>query len=144
MVVSSAKIDDSFSTTEGKSFMNIKNRTGPNTCYSPLGLCHSHFLPRVNAQQWSPRKDQALHSIGSFRPFLLALFFLWQLTIHNRALHCCLCVPSFKLLMKKICLPNCHVFSRSSQHPFGERMFMFEEGKSTNRIVHVGFPLPPP
>ena len=47
------------------------------TCYSPLVLCHSHFLSRVNAQQWSPRKDQALHSIGSFRPFLLALFFFF-------------------------------------------------------------------
>ena len=69
------------------------------TCYSPLVLCHSHFLSRVNAQQWSPRKDQALHSIGSFRPFLLALFFffLCQPTIHNRALHCCLCVATREL-----------------------------------------------
>ena len=83
------------------------------TCSSPLVLCHSHFLSRVKAQQWSPRKDQALHSIGSFRPFLLALsFFLCQLTIHNRALHCCLCVASFKLLMKKSAFPTAMCFRR--------------------------------
>ena len=46
------------------------------TCYSLLVLCHCHFPSRVNAQQWSPRKHQALHSIGSFRSFLLALFFV--------------------------------------------------------------------
>ena len=47
-------------------------------------LCHSHFLSRVNAQQWSPRKDQALHSIGSFRPFLLALFFFFVPTYQSQ------------------------------------------------------------
>ena len=33
---------------------------------------------------------------------------------------------------------TCHVFSRSSQHPFGERMmFMFEEGHEQNRTRRV-------
>ena len=42
--------------------------------------------------------------------------------------------------MKKDLTPQRHVLSPSSQYPHGERMF--EEGKSTNRIVglHVGFP----
>ena len=85
--------------------------------------------------------DQALHLIGSFRPLLLALCFSFcQLTIHNRALRLSrdLCVTSFKLLMKKNLTPQCHLFSQSSQYPYGERMF--EESKSTNRIVHVGYP----
>ena len=106
------------------------------TCYSPLVLCHSHFLSRVNAQQWSPRKDQALHSIGSFRPFLLALFFFVP-TYHSQ--------PSVTLLFVCRELQASDEKNLTSQlpcvwHPFGERMFMFEEGKSTNRIVHVGFP----
>ena len=55
------------------------------TFYSPLVLCHSHFLSRVNAQKWSPRKDQALHWIASFRPFLLALFLFYCLpTYHSQ------------------------------------------------------------
>ena len=33
------------------------------------------FLSRVNAQQWPPRKDQALHSIGVFVHFFLLFFF---------------------------------------------------------------------
>ena len=40
--------------------------------------------------------------------------------------------------MKKNLTPQRHVFSPSSQYPHDERMF--EEGKSTNRIVHVVFP----
>ena len=41
--------------------------------------------------------------------------------------------------MKKNLTPQRHVtFSPSSQCPHGERMF--EDGKSTNRIVHVIFP----
>ena len=40
--------------------------------------------------------------------------------------------------MEKNLTPQRHVFSPSSQYPHGERMF--EEGKSTNRIVHVVFP----
>ena len=95
-------------------------------------LCHDIvFLSRVNAQQWCPHKDQALHSIGSFRPFLLALFFSFfffsfcQLTIHSRALRLSVCASFNKLLMKKNLTPLAqrHVFSRSSQYPHGERMF---------------------
>ena len=102
--------------------------------------CHCHFLSLVNARQWSPRKDQALHSIGSFRPFLLAFFFLFcQLTIHNRALRLSVC-RELQAADEKNLTPQRHVFSRPSQYmyPYGERTF--EEGKSTNRIVHVGFP----
>ena len=91
------------------------------TCFPPLVLCHSHFLSWVNAQQWSPRKNQALPSIESFRPFLLALsfpfiFLFCQLTIHDRALHGCLCVASFKLLMKNIWLPNVMCFCATFSH----------------------------
>ena len=49
------------------------------------------FPSRVNARQWCTRKDQALHSIGSFRSFLLALFFFMLPTYHSRALRLSVC-----------------------------------------------------
>ena len=111
------------------------------TCYLPLVLCHSHFLSRVNAHQWSPRKDQALHSIGSFRPFLHGRFFLLSFlpTYHSQPSVTRLSVcRELQAVGEKILTPQRHVFSQSSQYPFGERML--EEGKSTNRVVNAGFP----
>ena len=93
----------------------------------------------LNAQQWSPRKDQALHSIGSFRPFLLALFFFLLPTYHSQPSVTRLSVcRELQAADEKNRTPPRHVFSQSSQYPFGERMF--EEGKSTNRIAQDGFP----
>ena len=66
----------------------------------------------------------------------LVFFFFYQLHIPFTVERCgCLCVASFKLLMKKSDSPSC-VFG--IVYPHGERMF--EEVKSTNRIVHIGFP----
>ena len=113
------------------------------TCYSPLMLCHS-FSFSGQRSTVVPGHARTKHSspwIRSFRPFLLALFFSfsflanWPFTVERYG---CLCVASFKLLMKKNLTPQRHVFSPSSQYPHGERMF--EDGKSTNRIIHDVFP----
>ena len=106
------------------------------TCYSPLVLCHS-FSFSGQRSTVVPGHARTKHSspwIGSFRPFLLALFFFFfscQLTIHSRALRLSVCCELQAADEKKS-------DSLTSQYPHGERMF--EEGKSTNRIVHVVFP----
>ena len=100
------------------------------------------FLSRVNARQWCPRKDQALHSIGSFHPFLLAVFFFscCQLTIHSRALRLSVCCE-LQAADEKNLTPQRQVFSRSSQHVSALRTHVWEGmRKSTKRIVHVRFP----
>ena len=115
------------------------------TCYSPLVLCHS-FSFSGQCSTVVPGHARTKHSspwIGSFRPFLLALFFLFLFlpTDHSQSSVTVVCVlRASSCWWKKnpSVTPQRHVFSPSSQYPHGERMF--EEGKSTNRIVHVVFP----
>ena len=101
------------------------------------------FLSRVNAQQWS-RATQGpstpVRESGVFVHFFLLFFFFFfscQLTIHSRALRLSVCCELQAADEKNLTLQR-HVFSPSSQYPHGERMF--EEGKSTKRIVHVVSP----
>ena len=110
-------------------------------------VSYNVFLSRFNAQQWCPRKDQALNSIGSsVHFFLLFLFFLFffsfcRLTIHCRTLRLPVCA-SFKLLMKKVWLPNVMCFC--GRHGISAWRTHVWEGmrNSTKRIVHVSFRTP--
>ena len=103
-------------------------------------LCHS-FSFSGQRSTVVPGHTRIKHSSPLIWSFLLALFsfffFSCQLTIHSRALRLSVCCE-LQAADEENLTPQRHVFSLSSQYPHGKRMF--KEGKSTNRIVHVGFP----
>ena len=98
------------------------------TCSSPLVLCHSYSFS--GQRSTVVPTHQALHSnresrfIHFFLLFFSFLFFC-QLTIDSRALRLSVC-RELQASDEKYLTPQRHVFSRSSQYPYGERMF--EEG----------------
>ena len=73
------------------------------------------FLSRVNAQQWSRATQESsipVRESGVFFLLFFSFFFFschWPFTVERYG---CLCVASFKLLMKKIWLPNVMCFRR--------------------------------
>ena len=92
------------------------------TCYSPLVLCHS-FSFSGQRSTVVPGHARTKHSspwIGSFRPFLFALFFLFLFlpTDHSQSSVTVVCVlRASSCWWKKIWLPKQrHVFSPSSQY----------------------------
>ena len=105
-------------------------------CFSPLVFFHS-FSFSVQRSTLVPTPGSSTPLNRSFRPFLLALFFLlFFSTYHSQSSGGCLCVAS-SCWWKKTWLPNGMCFSGCHSIRYVKRMF--EEGKSTNRIVHVGF-----
>ena len=95
-------------------FLYIVEPCAEFTCYSPLVLCHSHFLSRVNAQQWSPRTPhtRTKHSTqsGVFVHFFLLFFFFP--TCHSRPSATRLSVRrELQAADEKIWLPTSCVFA---------------------------------
>ena len=113
------------------------------TCYSPLVLCHS-FSFSGQRSTVVPGHARTKHSspwIGSFRPFLLALFFLFLFlpTDHSQSSVTVVCVlRASSCWWKKIWLPNVTMCFRRRHSIRAWRTHVWR--KSTNRIVHVVFP----
>ena len=87
------------------------------SCFVSLNV----FLSRFNAQQWCPRKDQVLNSIGSsvhfFLLFLFFLFFFFILpTYHSLSNVTVAGVCELQAADEKNLTPQRHVFLRSSRY----------------------------
>ena len=110
------------------------------TCYSPLVLCHSHvvtfFLGSTLNSGPHARTKHSTQS-GVFVHFFLLFFYFFANLPFTTERYTVVCVSrASSCWWKKSDSPTSCV-SRSSQYPLGERMF--EEGESTNRIIHVRF-----
>ena len=125
-------------------FFNIQLNHAQSSLAIRLSCFVIVFLSWVNAQQWSratqgpstPVREREFSSISCCSFFF---FFFFLPTEHSQSSVTVVCVlRASSYWWRKIWLPNVLCFRRPSQYPHGERMF--EEGKSTNRIVHVVFP----
>ena len=75
------------------------------------------YFSRVNAQQWSPRKEQAPHCTPLNREFSsLSSYSFFLPTYHSQSSVTVLCMSRASLLMKKIQLPNVMCFRGHSIH----------------------------
>ena len=100
------------------------------------------FLSRVNAQQWSRATQGSSTPVRESGVFFLLFFsfffFSCQLTIHSRALRLSVCCELQAADEKKSDSPTSCVFAVVTVSAWRTHV-MFEEGKSTNRIVRVVF-----